>query len=206
MRSPNICGVILAAGSSSRMGRDKALLPLPGGSESFLSAALGSLLPATELVIVVAARNMEAIAPTVWVRSATLVENPTPEAGQFSSLRLGLREVLNRGRDAAFVALVDRLPASPATIALLRAEFLEAVEKRFWAVVPEHNGQHGHPIVLGREMIEAMLRAPAESNSREVLHANAARIRYVTVDDPNVVMNINTPEDYQQVAEPKVEK
>ena len=190
------------------MGRDKALLPWPAGASgggTFLSAALDSILPSSELVVVVAGKNFSALAPTVYVRSATLIENHQPEDGQFSSLRLGLREVLNRGRDAAIVALVDRPPASRATVARLREEFVRAVEQDIWAVAPEYKGMHGHPIVLGREMIEALLRAPATSNARDVLHANAAHIRYISVDDPHVVMNINTQEDYQRLIQP-VEK
>jgi molybdenum cofactor cytidylyltransferase len=207
MRSPNICGVILAAGESSRMGRDKALLPLPGGQSgaTFLSATLDVLLPASELVVVVGGHNLSDLAPTVYMRSATLIGNPAPEEGQFSSLRIGLREVLNRGRDAAIVALVDRPPILPATMALLRSAFLEAVESGFWAVVPEYQGRHGHPVILGREMIEAILRAPADSNAREVMQANASRVSYAAVDDPNAILNINTPEDYERLAHPTVE-
>jgi molybdenum cofactor cytidylyltransferase len=190
------------------MGRDKALLPWPAGAASggtFLSAALDNILPSTELVIVVAGSNLASLAATVYARSASLIENPRPEDGQFSSLRLGLREVLNRGRDVALVTLVDRPPASAATVAKLREEFINTAERGIWAVAPEYNGQHGHPIVLGREMIEALLRAPASSNAREVMHANAAHIHYLAVDDPHVVMNINTPEDYQRLSQP-VEK
>jgi len=190
------------------MGRDKALLPWPAGAASggsFLSAALDSILPSTELVVVVAGRNFAALAPTVYARSASLIENPHPEDGQFSSLRLGLREVLNRGRDVALVTLVDRPPAALATIARLREEFINIDEGGIWALAPDYNGQHGHPIVLGREMIEALLRAPATSNAREVLHANATHIRYLAVNDPYVVMNINTPEEYQRLSQP-VEK
>jgi molybdenum cofactor cytidylyltransferase len=81
---------------------------------------------------------------------------------------------------------------------LLKDEFVTG-GKEIWAVVPEFNQKHGHPIVIGREMIEAFLRAPAGSNAREVEHANQARIRYVTVSDPNVAVNVNTPEDFQKL-------
>src|SRR6266567_4802324 len=49
---PSYCGVILAAGTSSRMGRDKALLPWPAGSATgtFLSRAIDVLGPTTEMV------------------------------------------------------------------------------------------------------------------------------------------------------------
>jgi CTP:molybdopterin cytidylyltransferase MocA len=69
-------------------------------------------------------------------------------------------------------------------------------EHGVWAIVPEHGGQHGHPILIGREMMEAFLRAPATGNAREVEHANQDRIRYVPVKDAFVRTNIDTPTDY----------
>ena len=104
----------MAAGESSRMGRDKALLPWPpveGGvasKDSFLSAAIRSLADATDFVVVVAGENEAALAPIVYANGATLATNPDPSRGQFSSLQVGLHEVLNHGRDAAMITLVDR--------------------------------------------------------------------------------------------------
>jgi len=66
-----------------------------------------------------------------------------------------------------------------------------------WAIVPECDGKHGHPIVISREMIEAFLRADESSTARDVEHANQEHIEYVAVQDRNVIANINTPEDYQ---------
>ncbi len=189
------------------MGRDKALLPWPpqirveSWRDTFLGAAIERLQPVCELVIVVAGANSEALVPLVCSSGANvLVVNPDPQRGQFSSLRIGLQEVLSQGGDAAFVALVDRPPASENTYESLRRRFLGRNDDCF-AVVPEYSGKHGHPIVVGKEMIEAMLRAPAESTAREVMHAHQERIAYITVNDPFITMNINTAEDYERLLE-----
>src|ERR1043166_9309771 len=194
--SPSFAGVILAAGASSRMGRDKALLPWRDGT--FLSAAIRALQPATELVIVVAGANTANLEPIADADAAFLALNPNPQQGQFSSLQVGVREVLNRGRDAAIVTPVDRPPAVVETIQQLRAAFLGGDEQT-WAVVPEYGGKHGHPFVIGREMIEAFLRAPVQSSAREVEHANQTHIRYLPVSDPLVVANVDTPEDFEKL-------
>jgi len=201
-RASSFAGLILAAGDSSRMGRDKALLPWPPpaagqapSSETFLSAAIRSLSSATEFVLVVVGKNEAALAPIIYAQGASLVVNPDPSRGQFSSLQTGLHAVLNHGRDAAMVTLVDRPPVRTATLQTLRDSF-EAADQNIWAVVPESSGKHGHPYLVGREMMEAFLRVPPTSIARDVEHQHQEHIQYVRVDDPLVALNINTPEDY----------
>jgi molybdenum cofactor cytidylyltransferase len=204
-RSPSFCGVVLAAGESSRMGRDKALLPWPPvtagvtPSGTFLSGQIGVLRHHSDMVLVVAGKNIDRLRPVVYSLGAFVVENPDPGRGQFSSLRVGLQEVLNRGRDAALVALVDRPPVQDATVALLRETFLDSIAKGAWAVVPEHEGKHGHPIVIGREMIGAFLSARDATNARDVEHQHHQHIVYVPVDDPFIAINVDTPEDYERL-------
>jgi molybdenum cofactor cytidylyltransferase len=205
-RAPSFAGVILAAGESSRMGRDKALLPWPPASaasapskETFLSAAIRALLSASDLVLVVVGKNEAALAAIIYSNGASLVVNPHPSRGQFSSLQVGLQAVLNEGRDAGIVTLVDRPPANHATIQKLRHSF-EVAGENTWAVVPQFSGKHGHPYVIGREMITAFLGAPSTSTAREVEHRHQPHIQYVPVDDPLVAVNINTPDEYAELA------
>ena len=84
---PDPCGLILAAGESSRMGTDKALLPWPPPAagattpdgQTLLSAVILALQAHTRAVIVVAGKNAEVIAPTVEEHGALLVRNPAPD-------------------------------------------------------------------------------------------------------------------------------
>ena len=207
-RAPSFAGVILAAGESSRMGTDKALLPWPPqaagqppSKETFLSAAIRSLTLSTDFILVVAGRNEALLAPIAYAHGASLVTNPDPSRGQFSSLQVGLHEVLNRGRDAAVITLVDRPPVSTVTVLLLRDAY-ESAPQNIWAVVPEFSGKHGHPYLAGRELMEAFLQAPPTASAREVEHKYQSHIQYVSVSDPFVARNINTPEDYAALLNP----
>jgi molybdenum cofactor cytidylyltransferase len=201
--TPSYCGVVLAAGASSRMGRDKALLPWPAGSTTgtFLSGAIDVLAPTTEMVIVVAGANEPSLRAIVYARAGYLVVNPDPERGQFSSLRVGLQAVLDRGHDGAVVMLVDRPPVARSTIEYLQAALATSSEEDVWAVIPTFGGQHGHPMVMGRDMIEAFLRAPTEATAKEVRAERIDRVRYIEVNDENVVRNVNTPEEYAQASQ-----
>ena len=194
-RYPAFAGVILAAGDSSRMGCDKALLTW--GGETFLSLAIRRLSTVCDFVVVVTGNNAETLRPMVYQNAGYLVINKQPEEGQFSSLRVGLREVLERGRDSAVVTLVDRPAAAVETLELLRETFLHSRPEQTWAVVPEFKGKHGHPYVASREMIEAFLRAPRTSTARDIEHANQSKILYVPVSDANVTANLNTPAEYE---------
>ena len=209
-RTSSLCGVILAAGESTRMGMDKALLPWPPATpgaitspgQTFLSAAILALSPFTQEVVVVAGKNADNLAAAVYANGALLVQNPDPERGQFSSLQVGLYEVLARGCDAAMIMPVDRPPLSAATLEQLCSAFELALSLGRWGVAPENDGEHGHPLLASRELIEAFLRASPTSNAREVKRAHMQYIEYIAVPDPFVSANVNTPEEYEALSTP----
>ena len=201
---PKICGVILSAGTSSRMGNDKALLPWPPpapGSdptsrETLLSASIAALKPFTESVVVVVGANANNLAPVIAADGALMVVNPAPERGQFSSMQIGLQQALALGCDAAMITLVDCPPLSTASIEKLTAAFQQALANGLWAVAPEHNGKRGHPLIAGRELIDAFLAAPITSNAREVKRAHVQKIVSVPVPDSLLTVDVNTPEEF----------
>jgi molybdenum cofactor cytidylyltransferase len=184
------------------MGRDKALLPwppeIPGqppSSETFLSCAIRLFSLLTDFVVVVAGKNQATLAPAAYASGATLAVNPDPSRGQFSSLQVGLHEVLNRGRDAALITLVDRPPVRATTIQALLSTFTSAPTS-VWAVIPEFSGRHGHPYIAGRELIEVFLRAVPTASAREIEREHRDHIQYVAADDPFIAINVNTPDEY----------
>ena len=195
------------------MGRDKALLPWPPaapGSVFFsgatmLSAAITALKPFTEAVVVVAGNNADNIASLVAANGATMVQNPAPERGQFSSLQVGLHEVLARGCDAAMITLVDCPPLSAVSLERLCASFDRALTIGKWGVAPESHGRRGHPLLASRALIDAFLGAPVTCNAREIKRAHALEIEAVPVPDSLLSVDVNTPEEYAALSETELE-
>lgn len=198
-----LCAVILAAGASSRMGRDKALLPWPPGSKTgnLLSAAILALEPFAGVVIVVAGNNEANLAPIAESHGAIVVRNPAPERGQFSSMQVGLQAAMDRNCEAAMITPVDCPPLSAVSLEKLCAAYAQARTRGAWAVAPENHGRRGHPLIAGRDLITALLSAPLTSNAREVNSAHADRFEYVAVPDPLLAKDLNTPEQYSAAAE-----
>jgi molybdenum cofactor cytidylyltransferase len=200
---PTVCGVILAAGASSRMGTDKALLPWPAANTTgatLLSSAIAALKPFTRETVVVAGKNADKLAAVVASGGASIVINPAPERGQFSSLQTGLREALRHGCDAAMITPVDCAPLSVSSLQLLRDAFDRALARGQWAVAPERDSRRGHPLLAARPLIDAFLSAPVTGNARDVKRAHAQRFEYVAVPDLYLSADINTPEEYAAIS------
>jgi molybdenum cofactor cytidylyltransferase len=208
-----LCGVILSAGASSRMGREKALLPWPPAAristensgqmlptgQTLLTTSISALKPFAESVIVVAGNNFESLAPMVAAHGALIVRNPAPERGQFSSLQVGLHKLIACGYDAAMITLVDCPPVSLNSMQTLHAKFELALLRGMWGVAPESGGRRGHPLFAGRALIDAFLAAPVTGNARAVKHQHAELIESIPVPDI-LGMDLNTPEQYAALA------
>jgi molybdenum cofactor cytidylyltransferase len=204
-----LCGVILAAGESSRMGTDKALLPWPPPTpempanphRTLLTAAILAFEPLTRDIVIVAGKNADSLAPIAAACGAHLARNPDAGLGQFSSLQIGLRAVLDHGSESAMITPVDCPPLASSSLALLCQSFRKAIVRNLWAVAPENGGKHGHPLLVSRELIDAFIEAPVTSTARDILHAHPDRIEYVPVPDDLSGSGINTPEEYASRAE-----
>lgn len=204
MTTLRFCAVVLAAGASSRMGRDKALLPWPAvspeavesGSGTLLAAAIQSLTPHTQAVVVVGSANAERIAPIVAAYGAHLAINPAPERGQFSSLHVGLEKGLALGCNAALISPVDCVPLCAESLHTLCAALEPALTHGRVAVIPQHINRHGHPLLAGPALVHAFLSAPLTLTARDVIRAHADQIEYVEVPDSLLGVDMNTPQQY----------
>jgi molybdenum cofactor cytidylyltransferase len=191
-----LAAVILAGGSSSRMGVPKALLRAPGGEETFLDRLIGILRPHCSPVIVVLGHEADRIRAGLSRQpEAVFAVNHDWARGQLSSLQTGLGSVPAAASGVLFTP-VDYPMVRPETIASLAEEFARRAGSSV-LVIPRFQGKSGHPVCLGREIVPAFLNLPEGAQARDVIHRHTARTCYVDVDDPGVLFDIDDPEAYR---------
>jgi molybdenum cofactor cytidylyltransferase len=200
-RRAGLAGIILAAGESSRMGRPKALLPVPGQEppESFLDRMIGLLAAHSTPVIVVLGAHADAIRNgAARASQATFVVNEQCRKGQLSSLQCGLRAVPEEAAGVIFTP-VDFPRVLAGTVAGVVAAFWGEYGSRL--VIPRYRGRRGHPVCAARKFLPEFLGLPAEAQAREIIHRHAGEACYVDVDDPGILRDVDDPEAYRSLAE-----
>jgi len=183
--------IILAAGFSSRMGTDKALLPF--GETTALELLVASYAAAgVERIIVVTGQNHAALHQLEL--QAALIQNPVPENGMFSSIKLGAAQ-LGPEVAAFFVHPVDTPLVSPATLTSLIAALQQhpAID----GVIPAYCGKRGHPPLLRVRLLPELLQADGDGGLRS-LYQGWQMLELVS-EDQTVILDMNTPEQYARM-------
>ncbi|MGO4886168.1 NTP transferase domain-containing protein [Anaerobacillus sp. MEB173] len=187
--------IILAAGYSSRANAFKMSLPL--GQKTVLEHTVSKFEGICQKVIIVGGFKVEIIQAAVTdmiEKSAYSFElkyvfNESFDQGMFSSIQTGCREV---NADSFFITPGDVPLVKKETIQLLAAE-------KGNVVIPSYSYKGGHPIKVTKEMKNRILEAKVECNLRAILHPHEKT--YLNVEDPGVVMDVDTPEDYRRAVE-----
>ncbi len=185
---PAIGGIVLAAGRSRRMGEPKPGLTV--GDTTFLERAVDVLREGgCHPVVVVAGGD-----GPVDVADAEVVVNADPESEQVDSLRMGL-DALGMAVSAAVILPVDHPLVEPATVAALIAAHVETARGIVRAV---HDGRPGHPVLIGAALFPALQHGNLPEGARSLIRSNPGARLDLEVDDPGVLADIDTPEDYRR--------
>jgi molybdenum cofactor cytidylyltransferase len=142
------------------------------------------------VIVVLGHRAAEVRAGTS--RAAEFVVNEDYRLGQLSSLQCGLWAAGEQSEGVLFT-LVDHPRVQAETVARLLGERSAAL------AIPRFEGRRGHPVWVGRELIQEFLELPAESTARVVMSRHEERIRYVEVADPGVVDDIDDRPGYERL-------
>lgn len=182
--------VVPAAGLSRRMGKEKVLLCL--GGMTVLERVLTTLrvTGVEELVVVLRPDLKEAIA-LARRAGARVIVNPHPEEEMLLSIRMGIAD-LPQDLDGFFVWPADHPAVLPETLGELAAK---ADPRR--VIVPVYRGRRGHPALVGGRLVSDIASIPPKEGLRHLWRLRPEALREVAVEDRGVIVNLDTPEDYE---------
>ncbi|WHZ05642.1 nucleotidyltransferase family protein [Neobacillus sp. YX16] len=184
--------IVLSAGYSSRANAFKMTLPL--GKMSILEQTISKFEGICVRVIVVAGYQAEIIQEEInkinnektYSFQIKFVYNENFNQGMFTSIQKGCTEV-----NAADFFI------TPGDCPLVKKETLQLLAAHKGnVVIPSFQFKGGHPIKLSKPVKQKILETKTDSNLRVVL--NGYQKEYLNVDDPGVLVDVDTPEDYQK--------
>jgi molybdenum cofactor cytidylyltransferase len=173
------------------MGQPKALLEYKG--QTFLERILFNIARSSiRSPIVVLGHDREAILERVKI--SDWIYNTHYEEGMTTSFQAGIR-ALPDDATAAMLFLVDYPLVTLDTI-----EKLGAKASADSIVLPVRNGCRGHPVIFGRVVLDEVLQLPSDRGANLVVGAQSERILEVVVDDPGVLVDVDTPEEFRKLS------
>jgi molybdenum cofactor cytidylyltransferase len=188
--------VLLAAGESRRMGQLKALLPWQG--VYLLIYQVNALKDAgVDKVVVVLGHQAERLRPIVESQEGvSLVFNSDYLQGKTTSIKAGVKAVKASDPAALVVLNVDQ-PRRPETIHYLLQRHRAG---HSLITIPTYQGKGGHPIVLAPSLLDELLGINEETQGiKAVTQRHKAATQRVEMESPEVLWDLNTPEQYTKV-------
>lgn len=192
---PDLVGLVIAAGESTRMGGfPKPLLWVDG--ERFVERLVGAYREAgiADVVVVVGYEADEVLA-RADLEGATVRRNDRYEEGMLSSVRVGVGAARDLGAVGLFLSPVD-YPLIPPGVLETLADAFEGPHADADVVHPVVDGDRGHPPLFAASTFDALLEAPDDEGARAVVYADDTDTRDVPIGDDRIFVDIDTPEEY----------
>ena len=190
--------VLLAAGSGSRMGnRPKCLLEL-GGVPLIRRQLIALSGAGVDELVVVLGHYADQIEPAVMDFPVTLVRNSDPDAGQNSSLRMGL-QTLSPKIDTVLVALADQPLINSQDI----NDLIGAYKKRpegTQVVQPTVEGQPGNPVMFSGDVRDQILAGEAKIGCKQWQSAHPEAVHRWVTSNQRYRTDVDSPEDIEALA------
>jgi molybdenum cofactor cytidylyltransferase len=189
-----VSAVVLAAGLSTRMGKPKMLLPW--GDTTVLEKVVGTLLEAgVHQPVVVTGSGYDQLCVILGKYPVRLVFNPRYTDGEMlHSLQTGIAS-LGSAIQAVFIVLGDQPQLQSGTVKSLLNEY-ESVHASL--IIPSYQMHRGHPWLIGKNLWQELLELKLPETLRDFLRRHAADIHYLNIDNPTILEDLDTPDEYQK--------
>ena len=188
--APRIGAVVLAAGLSSRMGRNKLLEDI-GGKPLVRRVVEAAQASAADPVVVVTGSDTEAVSKALDGLLIGIVENDAYAMGLSESLKRGLK-TLPQNCDGALVLLGDMPDVSVALIDRLIAAFDPAEGRAI--CVATHGGRRGNPVLWARRFFPEMLALEGDVGAKSLMGLYDDLVREVEAPDDAPLVDLDTAE------------
>jgi len=189
-----VAAVVLAAGESRRMGRNKLLLPW--GNTTVLGRTLANVHAiGFHDVVVVTGHEREGITSEAGQSgSICLVHNQDYAKGMLASVQAAVH-LLSESVEAVLVILGDQPMVGPAILDQLLAAYAAGPQG---LVAPTYHGRRGNPVLIDRRYFAELLALPSNSAPRLLLDRHADDLRLLEVTDEAILHDLDRPEDYER--------
>jgi len=186
--------VIVAAGTSARLGQPKQLLTI-SGQTLIARAADASIRAGASPVVVVLGAYENRVRIELANLPVVIVSNPKWADGMGSSIRCGVTQLIERKQnlDAILVAVCDQPHFQADTITALRTAF----RGQGSIVAARYAGRDGVPVLFGRDYFGALAALHGDKGARQILNENSAHV--IGVDLPELATDVDTWEDYKKL-------
>jgi len=176
------------------MGRPKALLPFQRSCflTHILTEATHSELSGVKVVL---GHQSDAILKALPEIEPNTLFNRDYEFGQLSSLQCGLKHLSSAQPDGVMVFLIDHPIINRSLVNQLIDTFSRNTSP---IVLPSFEHRRGHPMIFGAELFNEVLGAPLNQGAIAVVRKHAHEILHLEVDEPGVLVDIDTPEAYEE--------
>ncbi len=193
-RDCRVAGVILAAGSSSRIGEVKQLLAF--GQTTLLGKVIenASGAPLDEVILVLG-HGADEIQRAVRLEGVRVVINEAHAQGQSTSLRAGLSDV-SEDTDAVMFILGDQPLVGPEVMNALIDGYCRTKAS---IVLPTHRGRRGNPVIIDRMLFPRVDSLTGDVGARVLFEEYTEEIVEIPVDDDSIHFDLDTWEDYQKL-------
>ncbi|HVB63281.1 MAG TPA: nucleotidyltransferase family protein [Nitrolancea sp.] len=189
-----VAGVILAAGTSSRLGSPKQLLDL--GGKPVLAHTLAAVRQTTlDPIIVVLGYEAERIAASVDLEQVETIYNPDYLSGQSSSVRTALG-ALPLDVAAVLFILGDQPLVEPVVIERLTSAFRQDPPI---IVQPKYREGRGNPVLISRELFNELNELTGDTGARPLIDRYREQVQLVDVSEYGRPDDIDTREDYERI-------
>jgi molybdenum cofactor cytidylyltransferase len=188
-----VAGMILAAGTSTRLGRPKQLLPL-GGQPLIWQTVNRALEAGLDELSVVIGNEADAMREALAGLPVRIVENAAYISGQASSLCAGVA-ALDDEIGAAVMLLGDQPELDPAAIDNVIATWRETGAP---VVLTAYRNRQAHPILLDRALFPELLEIEGDQGARDVIRRYQDRVATAPFD-ADAPADIDTEDAYQHL-------